>query len=122
VNERRGLLLAIAVTWIVGCDNAMPPAADPQRARSALQAALDAWKNGESLEALQTRSPAVYFNDELSSDKRLVKYDIQSEAANGRGWRCDVLLTLDSGGSKETQRRIGYQIDTDPAIVIIQQP
>lgn len=119
--SRRWLLFITLLPLVAGCSQKLPPAADPQRARNALQASLDAWQNGEKPESLQKRAPAIYFNDELwSSEKRLVKYQIESEAANGQGWRCDVLLTLQS--DQPAERRIGYQIDTDPAIVIVQQP
>jgi hypothetical protein len=120
--NRRCFVFVLGVALVAGCGKSHSPAADPERARKALTAALDAWKGGERLETLQARTPAIYFNDELSAEKRLVKYDIEAEAANGLGWRCDVLLTIDGGNGKENQRRVGYQIDTDPAIVIVQQP
>jgi hypothetical protein len=112
----------LVVVLLIGCGQELPPAANPMRARSALTTALDVWKSGERLETLQAQTPAIYFNDELSAEKRLLKYNIEAEQANGRGWRCDVSLTLAGSDGKETQRRVGYLIDTDPAIVIVQQP
>src|SRR5262245_24786460 len=117
---RMFLLAALAV---VGCRQSVPPAADPARAKAALQTALDAWKNGETTESLRARKPAIYFNEpSCTSDNRLVDYAIESEERNGFNWRCVVMLTVQSGGGQPKQRKVKYLIDTDPAVVIVQDP
>jgi hypothetical protein len=107
----------------VGCGKRLPSAADPHRARTGLETALDAWKSGQEIDSLRKLTPAIYFNDEIwQAKKKLVKYEIQTEQANGQGWRCDVLLSVQNGGGSPTSKKVSYQIDTDPAVVIVQQP
>jgi hypothetical protein len=120
IKQRHWALILVAAA---GCGQGLPPAADPGRARAALQTSLEAWKAGQSPDALRARSPAIYFNDDAwKADARLADYAIQSEAANGQGWRCDVQMTVQSGDRPPRDRFASYQIDTDPAIVIVEQP
>lgn len=119
----RVVLLAALASCLAGCGAELPRAADPARARASLQLALSAWQNGESWEALPKRSPPVYFNDEeWRSGQQLVDYEIESEATNGQGWLCQARLKLRSKSGSPIERRVRYLIDTDPAIVIVQQP
>lgn len=116
-------LWPVILVAAAGCGQGLPPAADPGRARAALQTSLEAWKEGQSPDALRARSPAIYFNDDAwKADTRLADYAIRSEAANGQGWRCDVQLTLQAGDGQTRDRLASYQIDTDPEIVIVEQP
>lgn len=101
----------------------MPPAADPDVATSSLNAALEAWRLGETPQSLEDKEPAIYFNDQVwSSGSELVDYSVTDQQANGQGWNCEVQLTLRSGQRKSESRRVRYQIDTQPHIVIVQQP
>jgi hypothetical protein len=114
---------AAALVAIAGCGRGLPPAANADRAREALQTALEVWKEGKSRESLREQTPAIYFSDDLwDVQARLVDYEIQPGAPNGQGWRCDVQQTLQSGDGPRRERVASYQIDTDPAIVIVEQP
>ena len=108
---------------VVGCGPKMPPVANADLAREALQVALQSWKQGDKTESLQERSPPIYFNDEFRRDgQQLVDFEIGNGDRNGMGWRCGAALTLKQLNGPQTQRKVEYQIDTDPAIVIVQQP
>ena len=59
------LLSALILAAFSGCGTSLPPTADPGRAKAALESALDAWCQGDTVDSLRQRSPAVHFNDEL---------------------------------------------------------
>jgi hypothetical protein len=125
--SKRNLFLAASIlligSGVTGCAGKMPPAADPQTAATSLKAALEAWKLGETPQTLEAKEPAIYFNDQVwSSGGELVDYSITDQQANGQGWNCEVQLTLRNGHRKSESRRVRYQIDTQPHIVIVQQP
>jgi hypothetical protein len=112
------LLLAVAA----GCGQRVPPDADPEVARTSLQTALDAWKGGDRPEALHGRSPPIYLNDpQWHAGSRLLDYQIDpgSEVRRGRGVRFSVVLSLEGKQGKKAQRKVVYQIDTSPSIVIV---
>ena len=115
--------LVLVVAFAAGCRESTPPGADPGKARGGLEAALDAWKSGETSETLRARSPAIFFNEpNCAAGNRLIAYEIESEERSGFNWRCVVSLTVQSGDGKPKQRRVKYLIDTDPALVIVQDP
>jgi len=117
-SARAALVLMLLCS--AGCSDPLPPAANPERAREALQSALDAWQKGETVESLQAGLPAIHVNDpEWRSNTKLVKYEIQSGETHGLSWRCEVLLTFQNGAGKATPRQVKYIIDTDPALVIV---
>lgn len=115
-------LLWLLLVCAVGCGGKLPPEADSDRARNALQTALETWKGGEKVESLQKRQPAIYFNDELwRAERQLVDFAIGDGSRNGMGWRCEVKLTTKDAMNQSVSHQILYQIDTDPVIVIVQQ-
>jgi hypothetical protein len=113
-------LLALLLALPAGCGQRPPPEADPDKAREALNTALDAWKKGEKPEALQGRSPAIYFNEpQWYEGRKLLDYKVEDGPGQtkGRSIRYSVVLSLE-GGTK-AQRKVVYQIDTSPRIVIV---
>ena len=119
---RLGFLMMLLL-GATGCGGPKPIAADSQRAREALQTALDAWQKGESEQSLQERSPPLYFNDpEWRAGKQLVKYEIGAEQPNGLSVRYDVALTLQGEKGAAEKRQALYTVDTDPALVVVRDP
>lgn len=117
---RRLHLLPLLTILSIGCARSLPPAADADQARTAVETMLDAWKQGENETSLQARKPAIHVNDpEWRSGARLVKYEIRSNRENGISRRCEVLLTTQHGSASPQQREASYTIDTDPAIVVV---
>lgn len=114
-------LLVVAGTLSGGCGPKLPPVADPERAKQALQTALEAWKNGDTIESLTKQTPAIYFNEEVwQRGQSLLQYERQENRASGRGWQFDVKMTFRN--APNSPRVFHYLVDTDPAIVIVQQP
>jgi hypothetical protein len=115
-----GLGLLTGVLACVGCKSSLPPVADAQQARAAMETALDTWQRGEARETLSTRTPPILFTDlHWAKGYRLVKYEIAKEEPRGQSRRLTVKLSLES---KEGQRREAttvYLADTQPSIVIV---
>jgi hypothetical protein len=114
--------LAGLVLLVAGCSQELPPQAQPQRAREALTAALDAWKGGATESSLQARVPAIHVNEpEWRAGARLLSYEIKSEQAAGQSWRCEVDLTLQPLDGPRARQSALYCIDTDPALVVVRE-
>src|SRR5689334_10300454 len=105
-----------------GCGPDLPPPVEPAEAGTALRAALDAWRAGEPYESLAAQDPPIVFTEPLWRDgARLVNYELGEVELHGRQGRCTARLTLETRGGKSAERRIGYQIDTTPRIVIVRE-
>ena len=112
--------LLVVILFSAGCSPPLPPVANPERAREGLAKALDAWQKGDTVEALQARTPAIHVNDpDWRSNKKLVKYQIESGQAHGNSWRCEVVLTVQDSNGNATPHKIKYIIDTDPTLVVV---
>ena len=120
---RHAVLLTAALALASGCGG--PPLAapvDPADAGRQLAAALDAWKAGAAHETLTAASPPVYFNEPLWKDgTRLTAYELGTVEMHGRQARCTVKLSLKGKDGKASERKIGYQIDTTPQVVIARE-
>ena len=107
--------------FAAGCGGgSLPPPADPAAARQTLTAALDAWKAGETTEALAARHPPIYFND-LKPELRLLAYTIaDGHEMYGQSVRLSVTLSVKLPDGSTKERKVTYLIDTAPALVIVQ--
>jgi hypothetical protein len=119
-SNRAPLLLAVLLA--VGCGPELPPSVDPGEAGTQLRAVLDAWKAGDAFDSLAARNPPVVFNEPLWRDgARLVSYELGEVQLHGRQGTCKVRMTVVDRDGKSVERRIGYQIDTTPAVVITRE-
>jgi hypothetical protein len=120
----RSIRLA-ALTFLVlatGCSPDLPPPVDPADAAVQMRAVLEAWKAGEPFDSLGRRSPPIVFTEPLWRDgARLLDYELGEVDLHGRQGRCRVKLTILDKDGKTTERRIGYQIDTTPTVVIVRE-
>ena len=113
-----GCLAALAA----GCGPTLPPPVDPGEAGTRLRAALDAWKAGEPNESLSAKDPPIVFTEPLWREgAKLVRYEMGEVELHGRQGRCTVKLMVEPRGGKPAERRIGYQIDTTPHVVIVRE-
>jgi hypothetical protein len=116
---------AIAVGLLAllgGCRKGIDDPVDPDQASVVLQAALDAWKQGERFGALQKRSPPMYFDEpEWKVGKKLVAFDVGKVDLLGQQGRCSVKLSLRDKDGNETERKTSYLIDTTPLVVITRE-
>src|SRR3569623_1710130 len=111
-SRHMNLFVLLLCPLATGCGRSLPPAADGSKARQALVTALDAWRDGGSVQSLRSASPAIYFNEpQFDANRRLVDYRIESEHANGQSWVCEVVLTLQSDQGQKAQRQTVYYFD-----------
>ncbi|HVX14742.1 MAG TPA: hypothetical protein VHC22_26370 [Pirellulales bacterium] len=110
------LSLCIAVS---GCSKRNAPA-EPDLARSSLEAALGAWKSGETPDTLAQRSPSITMTDfAWRQEQKLTDFHLQGEPTNdGVNIHFQVELTLiDAQGATATEK-VGYIVGTHPVITI----
>jgi hypothetical protein len=118
----RALLIVLVVLLCAGCNRPAPAMADPDQATAALKSALDAWQRGDTTDSLLSAARPIHVGDaEWESGRRLLEYKILSGQTAGFGWRCDVLLTVQSEDGSVKEHPAMYRIDTDPAIVVIHE-
>jgi hypothetical protein len=113
-----GLLCLLATA---GCGNSLPPKADPEQARAALQTALDSWQKGEDREALTGRSPPIHFTDlDRRAGKALARFQLEGQAAfHGQSAVLTAVLSLKNQDGSTREKKTAYQIDIGSAVVIV---
>jgi hypothetical protein len=97
---------------------------DQELARQSFTAFLDAWKQGQRLEDLKTRSPAIIAGDEdWSAGKKLVGYTVSPQEFNdGTNLHLTAELQLGSGKkSKAGKTAVSYVVGTSPVVTIFRK-
>jgi hypothetical protein len=108
----------------MGCSGGAEPAVesryDADRARTALVAALDAWKKGEA-RGLQRRKPPIRFvDDDFVAGLKLADYEIEEPEGPSRPHEdIHVILSLRDARGKVIQRETRYQVATEPALAVL---
>lgn len=119
--RRPGTLPLVIGIVAVGCSfgprNA-PVVAD--KAREVLRTALDSWKKGEKVDALQKASPPIYvIEPEWQAGARLKDYQLLSDGEEKDAHLyCPVKLTLQSAEGEELTRQVTYIISTAPNLTV----
>ena len=105
-----------------GCGPKLDPPVDTAVATDQLKAVFGAWKSGQPYESLAQKSPPIYFNEALWRDgNTLLEFEVGEVENFGRQGRCTVRLFLQGKDGKRFDRKIGYQIDTTPHVVIVRE-
>lgn len=129
MKPRTHLFLAtcslLAILGSEGCGGNPPPAsvADPNLAKTTLTQALDAWKKGESVDALSKKSPVVYASDDdWQSGAKLESYAIKpNDQMTGTSLRFPVTLNLKDVKGKAVTRNVVYVVVTTPVLRVDRQ-
>jgi hypothetical protein len=113
-------LLVIAA----GCWGGGEPAAEtrynPEQARIALIAALDAWKKGEARSLLRRNPPIRFVDDDLVEGLRLSEYEVEEpEGPTAPHQDVNVILSLRDTQGKVVRREARYQVATEPALAVL---
>ena len=117
-----GLIGLFSLLWLTGCNDATPVAANPDRARVALETALVAWKKGDPYESLKAANPPIHVSDtEWHNGNKLVEFELGAERSAGFGWRCEVQLTVERKDGSTRKHLAVYHVDTEPAIVVVHE-
>jgi hypothetical protein len=120
----RGALAAAAFALVLGCGGSLPEPADPGKGEDAVRAAFTSWKNGETPKDLHQRQPPIYLNDpEWAGGAKLLNFEIvEPLTPSGRQLRCTVKLSLqDAKTGAKSEKRVGYQVETNPVCVIARE-
>jgi hypothetical protein len=115
------LVLTGAALAAAGCSSG--PVHDPvdaAKARESLRTALESWKKGEAIEALQGASPPIYVIDaEWQSGMKLVSYQVLGDGEEKDAHLfCPVQLTLREPGGREVKRSVTYIVSTAPNLTV----
>jgi hypothetical protein len=114
----------LGVLILQGCDGgSLPPEPDESQALPILTAALDAWKRGETPDAVAAGSPPVRVIDhEWQVGWTLLGYEVQGEPLKtGLSVRQSVALQLKTPKGKPAKKTVNYLINTGPQPVITRE-
>ena len=116
-GQRLSLLLVLSLALTLGCTrSSLQGPADPEKARAALQDALESWQRGESVEAMRQRKPQVVVIDpDWERGQRLVSFKVaEDKEFRGLNLRCRVDLTLEDGKGQRREKKVAYGVHTQP--------
>ncbi|WP_165071476.1 hypothetical protein [Paludisphaera rhizosphaerae] len=122
LRSLHGSLLVIVAVLVgasmTGCSTGVAHPVDPDRAMVALKATLDAWKEGKSIDSLQSSSPPIVAQDmEWTSGARLLDYHVDDGKPADANLDVRVKLTLNARG-KKVERDARYLVTTSPAVTV----
>lgn len=122
---RRVVIASSLAVTVAGCGNG-DAAKQLDRAKQAVETALDAWQRADAAPALSVSSvPIEFFDDEREKAATLVNYEILQTYMETDGTpRCAVQLVVRRADqSSEEQFKVTYQIVTkDNKIIIGRDP
>ena len=105
-----------------GC-GARQPEADVERGRSAVAAALDAWKANDPAAKLKALPDPVDFTEELRTTHALTDYTLgKVDASDKEVIRYAVTLKLKDKKGKTTDREVVYAVALKTPVVVSRDP
>lgn len=118
---------AVVLGWflcLAGCSNGPRRAApvNAELAQSALQKALDSWKNGARPASLKNEAPPIIVQDmDWQMGYRLVDYRVHDPIYDDANLRCPVTLTVLSPQGRKLDKNVTYMVGTDPAVTVFRE-
>jgi hypothetical protein len=117
-------LLPVLLAVVLGCSGCSQPAAeapyDSDGARTALIAALDAWKKGEAKSLAKRNPPIRFVDDDLISGHKLSEYEIdEPDLPLKLHQDVPVILEMRDAQGKRVRREARYQVSTEPALSVL---
>jgi hypothetical protein len=106
---------------LAGCSSGPVHApVDAAKARETLREALDNWKKGDRIDALQSAEPPIYVIDtEWQEGNKLVDYRITGDGdEKDAHLYCPVQLIVRDKAGKESKRDVTYIISTAPKLTV----
>jgi hypothetical protein len=116
-------LAAIAIAaGLAGCGGQTP--ADPNEARATLSKALDAWRDGRTIDDVNNGSLSIVVTDpSWKAGFKLSRYQVaDTAAATGFDLKIPVELWLEDPKGKAVQEKVKYTVSTKPARTVIRSP
>lgn len=106
----------------LGCSKPNVPA-EPDLARSSLEAALGVWKSGESTDALAQHKPPITVTDfAWKAGQKLTDFHLLGEPTSdgvNLHFQSELTLTRPQGG--ESTEKVGYIVGTHPVVTIFRE-
>ncbi len=96
---------------------------DPVEGRAVLQTVLDAWKEGQTPEALAKRTPSIHVSDgDWMTGLRLQSYEADADGRLiGSDVNYNVVLELKTAKGKVIKKTAVYAVTTHPQLLVLRQ-
>jgi hypothetical protein len=106
----------------IGCGG--PKQADPDQARATLTTALDAWRDGRTVDEVNNGSPAMTVADpSWKAGFKLSRYELaESNASQGLDLKIPVELWLQDPKGKAVREKVKYTVSVQPARTVLRAP
>jgi hypothetical protein len=111
---RRNQTAWIGVLFVVGCSPSAPPPTDESAGRSVVEAALNAWKDAKSIQAVRDGDETLVADPRWEAGWTLERFQILEEAVDGFQARCKVRLTLKDSQGKPADETAEYVATSSP--------
>ena len=114
-------LAALAGGPALGCSGGYRHApVDSTKARETLSAALESWKRGDKIDALQDEDPPIYVIDmDWRAGLKLKEYQVMGDGREmDAHLYCPVKLTVQKSNGKEANAQVTYIIATAPNLTV----
>jgi hypothetical protein len=116
------LTLVLILVVVAGCGTRRP-AADIERGRQAVAAALDAWKGNDPPAKLKSLPDPVDFTEELRSTHALTEYTLgKVDDTDKEVIRYTVTLKLRDKKGKVSDREVVYAVALKSPVVVARDP
>jgi hypothetical protein len=119
----QGRLAALLLAALpLGCGGPTP--ADPDQARTTLAIALDAWREGRTIDEVISGSPPITVADPAwRAGFKLSRYQVaETTRAAGFDLKIPVNLWLQDSMGKTVQEKVKYTVSIQPARTVIRAP
>jgi hypothetical protein len=115
-------LMALTLAAAPGCGRQQP--ADPDQARATLATALDAWRDGRTIDDVTNGHPPITVADpSWKAGYKLSRYQVAETArAAGFDLKIPVELWLEDPKGKPVQEKVKYTVSIQPARTVIRSP
>lgn len=112
-------LAAVLAMALPGCSSSAAHSVEPDRARAAMSAALDAWKGGQTPQSFEESGAAKVVQDlDWLSGARLVDYRLLDDGVSAdANLKISARLTLSNKG-KQVEKEVRYLVTTSPSVTI----
>ncbi len=122
---------SLAAAWLAapllallspGCGGQKP--ADPDQARATLAMALDAWKDGKTIDDVTGGSPPITVADpSWKAGFKLSRYQVaETTRAAGFDLKIPVELWLEDPKGKAVQEKVKYTVSVQPSRTVLRSP
>jgi hypothetical protein len=116
------LAAVLLATLPLGCGGQTP--ADPDQARATLTLALDAWRDGRTIDDVTNGSPPIIVADpSWKAGFKLSRYQVaETTQTAGFDLKMPVQLWLQDLKGKNVEEKVKYTVSVSPARTVIRAP